>query len=353
MLYLRGKLVADLTELSAMRRADLERFKAWITLPVDEYRAPYARLPVLAPRRFVLMGTTNEYQYLTDTTGNRRFIPVRCGEINLSYLRECREQLFAEAVVAYRDGYAFHELPLDKAKVGAGGARADRSVEPDPGKGADRQDGDLGGAVLGGPRHPQQGPHAHGRAARGWLLARAGLATGSAPTLRGRPGAILGARCVSCASRAGCFYIYLSCLYSFKEIAHTPPSPRTLHREKHRASPCEVCELRRVSQGQQATEVMMDAGERMTVLARQPGHDLGEVTDAELIAELEKRRFDSDKVDAFYDRIGEEYVEEFCEGQAVVEVGQLEGLNDTYWRAGPEQFQAEVRRWLQRMTGRV
>jgi predicted P-loop ATPase len=116
LLLLRGKLVADLTELSAMRRADLERFKAWITLTVDEYRAPYARLPVLSPRRFVLMGTTNQHEYLSDSTGNRRFVPVRCGEINLDYLRECRAQLFAEAVVAYRDGYAFHALPLDMAK---------------------------------------------------------------------------------------------------------------------------------------------------------------------------------------------------------------------------------------------
>lgn len=117
MLTLRGKLCGDLSELSGLRKSDVERLKAWITLTVDEYRAPYARLPVIAPRRFVLVGTTNEHSYLLDLTGNRRFLPIRCGEINLDCLRENRAQLFAEAVVAYRDGYAFHQLPLEAAKA--------------------------------------------------------------------------------------------------------------------------------------------------------------------------------------------------------------------------------------------
>src|SRR5262249_48683745 len=74
LLTLRGKLSANLSELSGMRRADIERLKAWITLPIDEYRAPYGRLPIIAARRFVLVGTTNEFAYLLDLTGNRRFI---------------------------------------------------------------------------------------------------------------------------------------------------------------------------------------------------------------------------------------------------------------------------------------
>ena len=71
-----------------------------VTIQVDRYREPYARRPVDRPRQCVFAGNTNHSEYFKDTTGNRRFWPVRCSaSIDLDKLAEWRVQLAENAVV--------------------------------------------------------------------------------------------------------------------------------------------------------------------------------------------------------------------------------------------------------------
>ena len=58
---------------------NIENFKNLITSRVDEVRYPYASFPSKLPRRFVMIGTTNRNQFLVDSTGNRRFVPLEIG----------------------------------------------------------------------------------------------------------------------------------------------------------------------------------------------------------------------------------------------------------------------------------
>ena len=74
-----GKWVVEIAELAAMRGTAVESVKAFITRQSDDYRAPYARHAESRPRRFVVAGTTNTQGFLTDPSGNRRFLPVLCG----------------------------------------------------------------------------------------------------------------------------------------------------------------------------------------------------------------------------------------------------------------------------------
>ena len=77
---LRGIWIAELAELQATKRAkDVEIIKSFITSRVDTYRAPYGRRTEQHPRMCVLAGTSNPVDFLTDRTGNRRFLPVTCG----------------------------------------------------------------------------------------------------------------------------------------------------------------------------------------------------------------------------------------------------------------------------------
>ena len=103
--HLQGKWLIELAELAPSRKSEAEDLKAFLSGAVDRVRLPYARFDESFPRQCVFVGTTNEDQFLRDTTGGRRFWPVTVGQIiDLEALARERDQLFAEAVAAYRAG---------------------------------------------------------------------------------------------------------------------------------------------------------------------------------------------------------------------------------------------------------
>jgi predicted P-loop ATPase len=102
-MQIQGVWCAELAEMHAMTKAEANRIKEWLSRQVDRYRPPYGRTVVNAPRRSVVVGTINpEGGYLRDPTGGRRFWPVECRGIDIDALRTDRDQLWAEAVAAYR-----------------------------------------------------------------------------------------------------------------------------------------------------------------------------------------------------------------------------------------------------------
>jgi len=113
---IQGKWLVELSELSAMRPSDVEKVKSGITRTSDVYREPFAILASDHPRQCVFAGTTNAQNYLVDSTGNRRFWPVKCGVIDRDWIKRNREQLFAEAMHAYSHGTTWWDMPGQMAE---------------------------------------------------------------------------------------------------------------------------------------------------------------------------------------------------------------------------------------------
>lgn len=99
-----GRWFVELSELAAARKTDVESMRAFITRRVDVMRLPYGRITEEFPRRCVFVGTTNDDEPLTDTHGNRRYWPITVGRIDVHALERDRDQLFAEAVQAFKAG---------------------------------------------------------------------------------------------------------------------------------------------------------------------------------------------------------------------------------------------------------
>ena len=75
---LQGYWILEIGELAGMKKADLDKVKAFISRQDDKYRASFGRRVTPHPRQCVFFGTTNnENGYLRDITGNRRYWNVK------------------------------------------------------------------------------------------------------------------------------------------------------------------------------------------------------------------------------------------------------------------------------------
>ena len=72
------KWIAELGEVEYTLKSDVCDLKNFITAARDEYRLPYGRSDITAPRHTSLCATCNSEKYLVDETGNRRWwsVPV-------------------------------------------------------------------------------------------------------------------------------------------------------------------------------------------------------------------------------------------------------------------------------------
>lgn len=111
-----GKWIVEAGELQGMRKAEVEKCKSFLSRQDDEARLAYGRRASRQPRQCVIIGTTNNKEYLQDLTGNRRFWPVRVGTFRADDVLRDRDQLWAEAAHLEAQG---ESIRLDPSLWGA------------------------------------------------------------------------------------------------------------------------------------------------------------------------------------------------------------------------------------------
>lgn len=100
--------LVELGELDGIfRKADIAKLKAFTSRTDDEVRLPYAHMDSRFKRRTVMFGSVNEENFLTDTTGNRRWLTLGVQAVNFKHTIDVH-QLWAELLVLYRGGEQWH-----------------------------------------------------------------------------------------------------------------------------------------------------------------------------------------------------------------------------------------------------
>lgn len=122
----RGVLIAELAEMRGLRAADVDRVKAFITRRHEKWVPKYREFATNYPRRFIIVGTTNDEEFLPPDTEHRRWLPLHTGGIDVPKLHEDRDQLWAEALVLWEmQGIGWREMDALAAPARANAASPD------------------------------------------------------------------------------------------------------------------------------------------------------------------------------------------------------------------------------------
>lgn len=106
---LQGFWVVEIGELAGMKKADIEKVKAFLSTSDDKYRPSYGKTVESHPRQCIIIASVNgERGYLRDITGNRRFWVVKAHQEEpvkrWQFTSEERDQIWAEAKMFYARG---------------------------------------------------------------------------------------------------------------------------------------------------------------------------------------------------------------------------------------------------------
>jgi len=118
---IQGSWIIELGELNGLSKSESGQVKQFLSKADDIYREPYGRRTGRYPRRCVFFGTSNEKEYLKDSTGGRRFWPIDCmakapTKSVFTELELEAPQIWAEAYVRWQVG---EKLYLEGAAAAA------------------------------------------------------------------------------------------------------------------------------------------------------------------------------------------------------------------------------------------
>jgi predicted P-loop ATPase len=121
---MKGKLVAEIAELRGLHTREREAILAFVTRTHEQWVPKFKEFSTAYPRRLVFFGSTNETEILADPTGNRRWLPMQVGSVNVNGVRRVAALLWAEARslflavgVAYQEAERLARAEHDQYKI--------------------------------------------------------------------------------------------------------------------------------------------------------------------------------------------------------------------------------------------
>ena len=117
---IQGAWIVELGEMTGYSVSEVNSVKHFLSKQEDIYRAPFGKRNEKFPRRCVFFGTTNNWEFLRDKTGDRRFWPAVIGQNKpkksvFNDLPKEVDQIWAEAYFNYLVNN-YYDLNSEEAK---------------------------------------------------------------------------------------------------------------------------------------------------------------------------------------------------------------------------------------------
>lgn len=117
-----GVWIMEMGELAALKKQEREAIKGYISKQEDTYRKAFARNVTVNKRQCIFIGTTNDTEFLNDSTGGRRFWIIETDEKKRTKtvwddLSQAEvDQIWAEAIHYYNKGENIMHLEKEVAE---------------------------------------------------------------------------------------------------------------------------------------------------------------------------------------------------------------------------------------------
>lgn len=103
--YLGTKILILLDEMATLNRVDIESLKTTMSLQSITLRRAYGHANVHLWRRASFCGSHNVAQFMTDLTGNRRWLPFAIHNIDVIEIYHDLDKIYAQGLALFKEGY--------------------------------------------------------------------------------------------------------------------------------------------------------------------------------------------------------------------------------------------------------
>ena len=108
--------IINLDELATFTRVEINALKSILSKSFIKERHPFERKAKKLSRRASFIGSTNMTEFLSDPTGNVRWIPFEISGIDWNYSKEVNiDDVWAQAYALYRSGFQC-DITADEVK---------------------------------------------------------------------------------------------------------------------------------------------------------------------------------------------------------------------------------------------